>query len=142
MNALAPMIRLARPPAPDSDGGFTNHTTIPVTNAAIAEADPARFRGMRPRVWPQCMPSRETVWFVPLLVVSLLVAMSLTIFLSPAIGIPLLVIAAIVGAFGWFGSNSSKTGRMEEFREQTQPDVEFTARDRETLTPSENDSTR
>jgi fucose 4-O-acetylase-like acetyltransferase len=85
------------------------------------------------------MPSRETVWFVPLLVISLLVAMSLTIFLSPAIGVPLLLLAGIFGAFGWFGSNRSATGRMEEFREQspTARDVEFTARDRETLTPSE-----
>jgi fucose 4-O-acetylase-like acetyltransferase len=81
------------------------------------------------------MPSRETIWFVPLLVVSLLVAMCLTIFLSPAIGVPLLILAAIFGAFGWFGKNSSSTGRMEDFREQV-PDqgVEFTARDRETLT--------
>jgi hypothetical protein len=88
------------------------------------------------------MPSRETVWFVPLVVISLLVAMSLTIFLSPAIGVPLLVIAAIFGAFGWFGSHSSSTGQMQEFREQAQPDVEFSARDRETLTPSESDPAR
>jgi hypothetical protein len=74
----------------------------------------------------------------------LLVAMSLTIFLSPAIGVPLLVIAAIFGAFGWFGKNRSATGRMEQFREQapTQSGVEFTARDRETLTPTENDPAR
>src|SRR3954447_6652830 len=52
MKALAPMIRLAKPPAPDSDGGLTNQTIIPVTNAAIAKADPARFRGIRARVWP------------------------------------------------------------------------------------------
>ena len=83
------------------------------------------------------MPSRETVWFVPLVVISLLIAMSLTIFLSPAIGVPLLVIAAIVGAFGWFGSHSSSTGRMEDFREQAKPEAEFTARDRSTLTPTE-----
>ncbi|HYZ29646.1 MAG TPA: hypothetical protein VE570_11350 [Thermoleophilaceae bacterium] len=88
------------------------------------------------------MPSRETVWFVPLLVVSLLVAMCLTIFLSPIIGVPLLVIAGIVGAIGWFGSHSTSTGRMEEFREQAQPDVEFTERDRSTLKPSENDPAR
>ena len=86
------------------------------------------------------MPSRETVWFVPLLVISLLVAMSLTIFLSPAIGVPLLVLAAIFGAFGWFGSRSTSTGRMEEFREQGQPGVEFTARDRDSLTPTETDA--
>jgi hypothetical protein len=88
------------------------------------------------------MPSRETVWFVPLLVVSSLVAMCLTIFLSPAIGVPLLLIAAAVGAFGWFGRHRSSTGAMEEFREQAQPDVEFTARDRTTLTPSESDPAR
>jgi hypothetical protein len=86
------------------------------------------------------MPSRETLWFVPLLVISLLVAMSLTIFLSPAIGVPLLVIAAIFGAFGWFGRNRSATGRMQDFREQApESGVEFTARDRETLTPTESD---
>jgi fucose 4-O-acetylase-like acetyltransferase len=88
------------------------------------------------------MPSRETVWFVPLLVVSLLVAMSLTIFLSPAIGVPLLVLAAIFGAFGWFGGRSGSAARMEEFRDQTQSDVEFTARDRTTLTPTESDPAR
>jgi hypothetical protein len=85
------------------------------------------------------MPSRETVWFVPLLVITLLIAMSLTIFLSPAIGVPLLVLAAIFGAFGWFGSRSGPSGRMEEFREQTGDDVDFTARDRSTLTPTESD---
>src|SRR6476469_8117996 len=82
------------------------------------------------------MPSRETVWFVPLLVITLLVAMSLTIFLSPAIGVPLLIIAAIFGAVAWFGNNSSSTGRMNVFREQAPTDrgVEFSARDQETLT--------
>ena len=88
------------------------------------------------------MPSRETVWFVPLLAVSLILAMCLTIFLSPAIGIPLLVIAGIVGAMGWFGNRSTSTARMEEFRDQAKPDVEFTARDRTTLTPSEKDPAR
>jgi fucose 4-O-acetylase-like acetyltransferase len=86
------------------------------------------------------MPSRETLWFVPLVVVSLLVAMSLTIFLSPVIGIPLLVIAGIFGAVGWFGGHESKTADVEGFRDQIPgQDVEFTARDRETLTPSPRD---
>jgi hypothetical protein len=40
------MIRLASPPAPESDGGLTNQTMIPVTNAEIAMALPARFRGI------------------------------------------------------------------------------------------------
>jgi fucose 4-O-acetylase-like acetyltransferase len=85
------------------------------------------------------MPSRETIWFVPLLVISLLVAMSLTIFLSPAIGVPLLLIAGVFGAFGWFRRNAGATGRMEEFRDQapSQQGVEFTAGDRETLTPTD-----
>jgi len=84
------------------------------------------------------MPSRETVWFVPLLVISLLVAMSLTIFLSPAIGVPLLLLAAIFGAFGFFGNRSTSTARMEDFRDQApQSDTDFTARDRTTLTPTE-----
>jgi hypothetical protein len=88
------------------------------------------------------MPSRETIWFVPLLVVTLLVAMSLTIFLSPVIGVPLLALAAIFGALGWYGSRATPTSRMEEFREEGQPGVEFTARDRETLTPTESDPAR
>jgi fucose 4-O-acetylase-like acetyltransferase len=94
-------------------------------------------KGMRP-----VMPSRETVWFVPLVVISLLVAMSLTIFLSPAIGVPLLVLAGLFGAIGWFRGNSSDTGRMNDFRDQATADVEFTERDRETLTPTQGDPAR
>lgn len=85
------------------------------------------------------MPSRETLWFVPLLVITLLVAMSLTIFLSPAIGIPLLFIAGFIGAVVWLRRNSSPTGRMEEFREQVpyQSGTDFSERDQTTLTPTE-----
>lgn len=62
--------------------------------------------------------------------------MSLTIFLSPAIGVPLLLLALVIGAAGRFRRQSSATGRMKEFREQAPTDdVEFTERDRETLTP-------
>jgi hypothetical protein len=88
------------------------------------------------------MPSRETIWFVPLLVVGLLVGMSFTIFLSPAIGVPLLVLAAIFGAVGWFGGRSTPTGRMEEFREQAQPGIQFDERDRESMTPPKSDPNR
>jgi hypothetical protein len=88
------------------------------------------------------MPSRETIWFVPLLIVSLLVAMAFTIFLSPAIGVPLLVIAAIFGAVGWFRSNEGDPGRLEEFRAQAQPEIQFDERDRETMTPPESDPAR
>jgi hypothetical protein len=56
--------------------------------------------------------------------------------------VPLLVIAAIFGAFGFFGSRSTATGQMNEFRDQAKPDVDFTARDRATLTPSEGDTAR
>jgi hypothetical protein len=93
------------------------------------------------------MPSRETVWFVPLLVISLLVAMSLTIFLSPAIGVPLLAIAVIVGAVGRVRRHASATGRMQDFRQQaveTQQDgapVQFDERDRQSLTPSQGEHT-
>jgi hypothetical protein len=88
------------------------------------------------------MPSRETIWFVPVLVVGLLVGMSFTIFLSPAIGVPLLVLAAIFGAVGWFGGRSTPTGRMEEFREQAQPGIQFDERDRESMTPPKSDPNR
>jgi hypothetical protein len=88
------------------------------------------------------MPSRETLWFVPLIVVGLLVGMAFTIFLSPAIGVPLLVIAMIVGALVRFRRQTSATGRMQDFRGQaaeaqqgTTP-VQFDERDRETLTPT------
>jgi fucose 4-O-acetylase-like acetyltransferase len=85
------------------------------------------------------MPSRETLWFVPLLVVCLLVAMCFTIFLSPAIGVPLLVLAGIFGAIGWFGGNRTKTADVERFREQVpyESGTDFTARDRESLTRSD-----
>jgi hypothetical protein len=88
------------------------------------------------------MPSRETVWFVPLLIGSLLVAMALTIFLSPAIGVPLLLLAAIFGAVVWFRGNRGDTAEVQEFREQAQPEIQFDERDRETLTPSDSDPAR
>jgi hypothetical protein len=77
------------------------------------------------------------LWFVPLLVISLLVAMCLTIFLSPVIGIPLLLIAAVFGAIGWFNNNRTESARVEEFRDQAREGVEFTARDRDTLAGSD-----
>jgi hypothetical protein len=77
------------------------------------------------------------LWFVPLLVISLLVAMCLTIFLSPVIGIPLLLIAAVFGAIGWFNNNRTESARVEEFRDQAREGVEFTARDRDSLAESD-----
>lgn len=65
--------------------------------------------------------------------------MSLTIFLSPIIGVPLLLLAGVIGAFGWFRTNTSGTGRMNELREQVpyESGTDFTARDQTTLTPTE-----
>jgi Na+/H+ antiporter NhaD/arsenite permease-like protein len=88
------------------------------------------------------MPSRETRWFIPLLIVGLLVGMAFTIFLSPAIGVPLLLIALIWGAFVRMRRQASPTGRMQEFREQAVEaqegaPVQFDERDRETLTPTQ-----
>lgn len=80
------------------------------------------------------MPSKETLWFVPLVVVGLLVGMSLTIFITPAIGVPLLLIALIFGIVMRGRRQASATGRMQDFREQAPSEsVEFTERDRETL---------
>jgi hypothetical protein len=93
------------------------------------------------------MPSRETLWFVPLVVVGLLVGMAFTIFLSPAIGVPLLAIAVIVGAVGRLRRQTSAAGRMQDFREnaaeaeQGGAPVQFDERDRETLTPSQGEHT-
>jgi hypothetical protein len=88
------------------------------------------------------MPSRETVWFVPLLLGSLLVAMAFTIFLSPAIGVPLLLLAAIVGGVIWFRRERTDTADVDGFREQSTGGIQFDQRDRETLTPSESDPSR
>jgi hypothetical protein len=82
----------------------------------------------------QTMPSRETLWVVPLVVIGLLVAMSLTIFLSPAIGVPLLVLAAVFGLVVRLRRQATGAGQVEEIREHADPGVEFTERDRETLT--------
>ena len=93
------------------------------------------------------MPSRETIWFVPLIVVGLLVGMAFTIFLSPAIGIPLLLIAAVIGVFGRLRRQASSTGRMQDFRgqaveaQQGGTPVQFDERDRESLTPSHGEHT-
>ena len=93
------------------------------------------------------MPSRETLWFVPLIVVGLLVGMAFTIFLSPAIGIPLLLIAAIIGTVARLRRQASATGRMQDFRAQATEaqqggtPVQFDERDRESLTPNQGEHT-
>jgi hypothetical protein len=80
------------------------------------------------------MPSKETLWFVPLVVIGLLVGMSLTIFLTPVIGVPLLLIALIFGIVMRGQRQATSTGRMQDFRETAPSEgVEFTERDRETL---------
>ena len=95
----------------------------------------------------QVMPSRETLWIVPLVIAGLIVGMALTIFLSPAIGVPLLLIALVVGAINRLRRQASQTGRMDEFRGQAAEaqregaPVEFTPADRATLTPSQGEHT-
>jgi hypothetical protein len=85
------------------------------------------------------MASRDTFWVVPLVAIGLIVGMAFTIFLTPAIGVPLLVLAALVGAIGRLARHATPTGRMEDFRDQARSDVEFTERDRATLTTSQGD---
>jgi hypothetical protein len=85
------------------------------------------------------MPSRETLWIVPLLGISLLVGMALTIFLSPAIGVPLLAIAAIIGFAAWTRRRAVETGGQRAYEEQLNEGVDFTSADRETLSRGESD---
>jgi hypothetical protein len=92
------------------------------------------------------MPSRETIWFIPLVVVGLLVGMAFTIFLTPAIGVPLILIAIVIGAVTRLRRQASSTGRMQDFRgqaveaQQGAP-VQFDERDRASLTPGDGEQT-
>jgi hypothetical protein len=62
--------------------------------------------------------------------------MAMTIFLSPAIGVPLLLIAGFIGLVARVRRRHTASGRLEEFRDQASQGVEFTPGDRETLTPA------
>jgi uncharacterized membrane protein YfcA len=81
------------------------------------------------------MPSRETVWFVPLIIVGLIVGSALTAF-TPIFGIPILIVVALCFFGVQFAARASSTGRAAQLRRQARQDVEFTDDDRRTLTPS------
>jgi hypothetical protein len=56
------------------------------------------------------------------------------VFGTPILGIPLLIIALIVGAFGMFAKRTAETGDIkEELHDAQAQKTHFTERDRETL---------
>ena len=82
------------------------------------------------------MPSRETIYAVVLLVFGLVVGSLFGAF-SPIFALPILALIG-VGAFGlWYAHRTSRTRQMNEFRDQAERGVEFTARDQETLVSDE-----
>ena len=78
------------------------------------------------------MPSRETTWIIPLVVVGLVAGAAFTMF-SPVFGVPILAIVIIVALVANFRGRASSSGRAHRLREQGTDDVQFTERDRETL---------
>jgi hypothetical protein len=82
------------------------------------------------------MPSRETIWFVPLIVVGLIAGCALTAF-TPIFGVPILVLVAMLFFAAQVAARTSGTGRAAEIRRQADLDVEFTDEDRRTLTPTQ-----
>ena len=78
------------------------------------------------------MPSRETTWIIPLVVVGLIAGAAFTMF-SPVFGVPILAIVIIVALVANFRGRASSSGRAHRLREQASDDVQFTERDRETL---------
>ena len=80
----------------------------------------------------QAMPSRETTWIIPLVVVGLLAGAAFTMF-SPVFGVPILALVIAVALIANFRGRTSSEGRAQRLRDQADQDVEFTERDRETL---------
>lgn len=78
------------------------------------------------------MPSRETTWIIPLVVVGLVAGAAFTMF-SPVFGVPILAIVIIVALVANFRGRASSSGRAHRLREQATDDVQFSERDRETL---------
>ena len=81
---------------------------------------------------PLTMPSRETTWIIPLVVVGLIVGAAFTMF-SPVFGLPIIAIVLIVALVANLRGRASSSGRAHQLREQGTEDVQFTERDRETL---------
>lgn len=78
------------------------------------------------------MPSRETTWIVPLIVVGLIAGAALTMF-TPVFGIPIIALVILVALVANLRGRTSAEGRARRVRDQAEPDVQFTERDRETL---------
>lgn len=78
------------------------------------------------------MPSRETTWIIPLVVVGLIAGTVFTMF-SPVFGVPIIALVILVALIANFRGRTSSSGRAHRLREQGTEDVQFTERDRETL---------
>lgn len=78
------------------------------------------------------MPSRETTWIIPLVVVGLVAGAAFTMF-SPVFGVPIIAIVIIVALIANLRGRTSSAGRAHRHRDQASEDVEFSERDRETL---------
>lgn len=80
----------------------------------------------------QAMPSRETTWIIPLVVVGLIAGAALTMF-TPVFGVPIIALVILVALIANFRGRTSASGRAHRLREQGTEDVQFSERDRETL---------
>ena len=78
------------------------------------------------------MPSRETTWIIPLVVVGLIAGAALTMF-TPVFGVPIIALVIVVALVANFRGRTSSAGRAQRVRRQAEPDVRFSERDRETL---------
>ena len=80
----------------------------------------------------EAMPSRETTWIIPLVVVGLVAGAAFTMF-SPVFGVPIIALVIIVALVANLRGRTSESGRAHRLREKGSDDVQFTERDRETL---------
>jgi uncharacterized oligopeptide transporter (OPT) family protein len=78
------------------------------------------------------MPSRETTWILPLVLVGLVAGTVFTMF-SPVFGIPIIAAVIVVALIANLRGRTSDEGRARRHREQATEDVEFSKRDQETL---------
>ena len=78
------------------------------------------------------MPSRETTWIIPLVVVGLVAGAAFTMF-SPVFGVPIIALVIIVALVANLRGRTSSSGRAHRLKEQASEDVQFSERDRETL---------
>lgn len=67
-------------------------------------------------------------------ILAILVGFTLTIG-APWPAIPIVLVAIAIGAMLWFRSRGSRAEMLEHRKQAGESEVEFTARDRETLVP-------